>query len=1193
MVTPEIIITPENTETLPAPSETEIIEITEVASEIPTADSTGAVPTTFNIVYNENFETEPLSNWSLGEGWTRAQTETGFALQSIQMLQRALFNPLVSDTEITFQVRWDAGRVHLHTHSSGLNEYQFSLSSDFQAILYRNGVIVATALTPEFVSVQWQTITYRKIGSNIEILLNNTPLLQYFETEPLLNGQIALSAEGMTRAQWDEMSVKSGEVVAQVLATEVPILSTTPTIQPTFTMTPTATFIPDAPAEFGFRAMMQASVIEDVFVNVATPPDIVQIINIANANPSKRYVVRLTSSFYNFDNPVNNYSILPKINDANMFIYGADLNNPSVFQTSISNTRLFSVQGESQLVLRNITIKNFTEDGNGGAIENGGKLWLYRVTMLNNGAQNGGAIRNFGKLEIYNSIFRDNNRIGPEIGGGGAISSTNHFVVQCSTFENNYATYGGAIDGRVNVIYSNFINNRTVYNNGLPPETAFSGAIYIGDYAQGQIPASKANDNWWNGNNPKAVSIYDSVVPNSIVDDGRIGSSRYPDITSPLCPKHKSIRLPDEPICNLNSQGFCEVSTPGELEQYIQACSETIKIELKANFTLSTSIDGVNGFSPIPNQCDLIIKGNGYTIERNPSPNTPNFRLFSVNEGGSLTLENINVRNGVVDTDGGGIYNMGTLTIQNNSAIENNRANNGGGIYNAGTLMISNATVRDNKAGLSGIEAVGFIIGDGVGGGIYNTGNATVFQSNIFKNRTDNYGGGIYNSYNLNVIGSRIERNVVVNTQVDGRNLKFVQSPANRLNGAGGGIYQTGVGTTEILGSCINLNTARNGGGVYAEGQVNAVNNWWGHINGASLQNVDGRQGYNGDAVTGNVNTDNYMTVSPQLSLPLLNGVNTQACFQLELPFNTVTVDGTWGRPDLALEVLIRSSDLIGREVELGEVLGLGIYVASNQGDGFSERDLNLFAEAIGRIYHEYNKSGRGEGASPCDLGFSQYQTLYLMRSELGLLCTLGTLSEWYGENDSAEYQALFVADTIRLGILDMATDNANGITWQNRGDWTNTINAPVRQVGRIVDFDACRNWEVGLNRDGSKMYDAGIDVQGCPWVWGNESKLYENKWASARLQNQGYESITPNNNELVEADSGPSYKLSSSGTSYDYINNPDSNINFKAISLRENQINPFYLFTIIQVNILKCGKPLVAVPSSNVASGYFPSCAG
>jgi hypothetical protein len=213
MVTPEIIITPENTETLPAPSETEIPNIIEITPEVITSPIVGSeTPSPFNTLYTENFEIESLSNWSLGEGWSRAQTENGFALQSTQMLQRALFNPLVSDTEITFQVRWDNGRVHLHTHNNGLNEYQFSLSSDLQAILYRNGVIVSTALTPEFVSVQWQTITYRKIGSNIEILLNNAPLLQYFDTEPLTSGQIALSAEGMTRAQWDEMSVKSGEV---------------------------------------------------------------------------------------------------------------------------------------------------------------------------------------------------------------------------------------------------------------------------------------------------------------------------------------------------------------------------------------------------------------------------------------------------------------------------------------------------------------------------------------------------------------------------------------------------------------------------------------------------------------------------------------------------------------------------------------------------------------------------------------------------------------------------------------------------------------------------------------------------------------------------------------------------------------------------------------------------------------------
>jgi hypothetical protein len=217
------------TETATMPAETPTETTTATATSTPEFGTPSLTPSatvdgaTFNTIYTENFEIEPLANWSLGEGWTRAQTENGFALQSTQMLQRALFNPLVSDTEITFQVRWDAGRVHLHTHMNGLNEYQFSLSSDFQAILYRNGAIVATALTPEFVSVQWQTITYRKMGSNIEILLNNALILQYVDIEPLLSGQIALSAEGVTRAQWDEMTVKSGEVTT-LISPQVPLM---------------------------------------------------------------------------------------------------------------------------------------------------------------------------------------------------------------------------------------------------------------------------------------------------------------------------------------------------------------------------------------------------------------------------------------------------------------------------------------------------------------------------------------------------------------------------------------------------------------------------------------------------------------------------------------------------------------------------------------------------------------------------------------------------------------------------------------------------------------------------------------------------------------------------------------------------------------------------------------------------------
>jgi hypothetical protein len=67
MVTPEMVITPENTETLPVPSDTEIIEITAENTEVATAQITplGSETPIFNTVYTENFEIEPLNNWSL------------------------------------------------------------------------------------------------------------------------------------------------------------------------------------------------------------------------------------------------------------------------------------------------------------------------------------------------------------------------------------------------------------------------------------------------------------------------------------------------------------------------------------------------------------------------------------------------------------------------------------------------------------------------------------------------------------------------------------------------------------------------------------------------------------------------------------------------------------------------------------------------------------------------------------------------------------------------------------------------------------------------------------------------------------------------------------------------------------------------------------------------------------------------
>jgi hypothetical protein len=79
--------------------------------------------------------------------------------------------------------------------------------------------------------------------------------------------------------------------------------------------------------------------------------------------------------------------------------------------------------------------------------------------------------------------------------------------------------------------------------------------------------------------------------------------------------------------------------------------SNTITLAKKAVFTLTqvnNTSDGDNGLPVIASGDNLTIVGNNDTIERSYASGTPEFRLFDVASGASLTLENLTVQNGYV-----------------------------------------------------------------------------------------------------------------------------------------------------------------------------------------------------------------------------------------------------------------------------------------------------------------------------------------------------------------------------------------------------------------------------------------------------------------------------------------------------------------------------------------------------------------
>src|SRR5690606_37095046 len=103
----------------------------------------------------------------------------------------------------------------------------------------------------------------------------------------------------------------------------------------------------------------------------------------------------------------------------------------------------------------------------------------------------------------------------------------------------------------------------------------------------------------------------------------------------------------------------------------------------------------------------ITIFGEGRTIRRVDDPGTPQFRIFSVEPTGSLTLENITLENGlnmnaalVAERTGGAILNRGALEIRGNSVIRNNRSQYGGAILNeeSGTLYVERPTFTGNRA---------------------------------------------------------------------------------------------------------------------------------------------------------------------------------------------------------------------------------------------------------------------------------------------------------------------------------------------------------------------------------------------------------------------------------------------------------------------------------------------------------------
>ncbi len=176
----------------------------------------------------------------------------------------------------------------------------------------------------------------------------------------------------------------------------------------------------------------------------------------------------------------------------------------------------------------------------------------------------------------------------------------------------------------------------------------------------------------------------------------------------------------------------------------------------------------------------VIIDGKDFTIQRDTSLNCSidnideitEFRILRISSSANLSLQNIIIANGCVDSevdgdsnsDGGGISNQGILSLDNVTFLQN-EAVFGGAIVNnfPGTILIKNSSFLSNQAiegsaiqnytALDSIESTTFAYNVSTfSGTIFNTGTITTIQNSTFSNNVMGGEGAIFNEATIGSI---------------------------------------------------------------------------------------------------------------------------------------------------------------------------------------------------------------------------------------------------------------------------------------------------------------------------------------------------------------------------------------------------------------------------------------------------------
>ena len=330
----------------------------------------------------------------------------------------------------------------------------------------------------------------------------------------------------------------------------------------------------------------------------------------------------------------------------------------------------------------------------------------------------------------------------------------------------------------------------------------------------------------------------------------------------------------------------------------------------------NTSAYGPNGLPVIVNH-QLTINGRDAVIRRGAF--APRFRILEVGAGptaGNLTLNDVTISGGDA-TFGGGILNGGRLSVNRSEITRNTATDTDGNAAGAGVGNGAGATLALNSVRVTHNTGRGEF---GAGGGIQNSGTATVTRSVISFNSTTGrlltVGGGIDNEDSMVLSDSLVTNNAVAVTTAG-------------PSAIGGGINNT-FGTLTVMRSQVNRNTATAppSGSAASQAEGGGIGN--SHVLSMESSSIDGNvattTGRNGSAIGGGIFSA-FADLPAQVTLERTRVAgNAARCFGAGC---LAAGGGIWNLGPLTTDHSSVSRNTVTARDQGGRALGGGIFTST------------------------------------------------------------------------------------------------------------------------------------------------------------------------------------------------------------------------------------------------------------------------